>query len=185
MGGCIGLRTLMADHPFKAAAFSAPMWGILIAAWMKPIAVALSTMSRWLHFDHFYAPGTKPRTYVLDTGFIGNTLTSDQEMWNYVRQQAMSQPELTLGGPSLGWLQAALAECHALSLMQSPDLPCLTGLGTAEKIVDTGPIHARMSVWPKGRLTMFAGCEHEILMESPTQRQEFIDAAVALFQRHK
>lgn len=185
MGGCIGLRTLMGDHPFKAAAFSAPMWGILIAAWMRPLAVALSTASRWFHFDHVYAPGTKPRTYVLDTGFLGNTLTTDQDMWNYMRHQAMSQPELTLGGPSLGWLKAALSECHALSLLRSPDLPCVTGLGTGEKIVDTGPIHARMAIWPKGRLNMFAGCEHEILMESPGARRQFTEEAVALFQAQR
>jgi lysophospholipase len=182
MGGCIGLRSLMGDHPFKAAAFSAPMWGILMAAWMRPVAVALSTMSRWFHFRHVFAPGTKARTYVLDAGFLGNTLTTDQEMWNFMRHQAMSQPELTLGGPSLGWLQAALAECHALALMSSPDLPCITGLGTAEKIVDTGPIHARMAVWPKGRLNMFAGCEHEVLMETPGARRQFVEEAVALFQ---
>ena len=42
MGGCIGLRSLMRGLPFKAAAFSAPMWGILMAAWMRPLALALS-----------------------------------------------------------------------------------------------------------------------------------------------
>ena len=42
MGGCIGLRALMRGAPVKAAAFSAPMWGILIAAWMRPMAVALT-----------------------------------------------------------------------------------------------------------------------------------------------
>lgn len=185
MGGCIGLRTLMADHPFKAAAFSAPMWGILIAAWMRPMALALTTAARWFHFDHAYAPGTKPRTYVLDAAFLGNTLTTAQDMWNYMRHQAMSQPELTLGGPSLGWLKAALTECHALTLMPSPDLPCITGLGTAEKIVDTGPIHARMAIWPKGRLTLFSGCEHEVLMETHSVQDQFIDEVVALFQANR
>ena len=39
------------------------MWGILIAAWMRPLAVALSTASRWFSFDSRYAPGTGSKTY--------------------------------------------------------------------------------------------------------------------------
>ena len=181
MGGCIGLRTLMGDHPFHAAAFSAPMWGILIAAWMRPMAVALSTMSRWFHFDDRYAPGTRSRPYVLDAPFQGNSLTTDAEMWDYMRQQVIAQPDLGLGGPSLGWLQAALSECHDLSLMPSPDLPVVTALGTNERIVDVGPVHARMSIWPKGKLTLYPGSEHEVLMERPATRARFVDEACALF----
>lgn len=181
MGGCIGLRCLLGDHPFKAAVFSAPMWGILLAAWMRPLAVALSTASRWLNFDGRYAPGTKARTYVLDQGFALNTLTTDAEMWDYMRGQAMARPELTLGGPSLGWLKAALVECSALALAASPDLPVITALGTAEKIVDTGPVHARMARWPRGRLQLYPGAEHEILMEGAAARERFADEAAALF----
>lgn len=181
MGGCIGLRALMGDHPFAAAAFSAPMWGILIAAWMRPMAQALSTASRWFAFDHRYAPGTKPRTYVLDAPFAGNTLTTDEEMWDYMRRQAQAHPDLTLGGPSLGWLKAALTECAVLMGMPSPDLPCLTALGTAEKIVDVGPIHARMARWPRGRLALHPGAEHEVLMEQPSTRTLFLDQATQLF----
>ena len=35
MGGCIGLRALMRGLPFQAAAFSAPMWGILMADYLR------------------------------------------------------------------------------------------------------------------------------------------------------
>lgn len=181
MGGCIGLRALMQGLPVKAAAFSAPMWGILMAAWMRPFAVALSTASRWFSFDGRYAPGTKPRTYVLDQGFAGNTLTSDPQMWDYMRRQAQAHPELTLGGPSLGWLKAALGECQALAQMPSPDLPVITALGTAEKIVDVGPVHARMAAWPKGKLSLYTGAEHEVMMERPATRSRFFDQAADLF----
>lgn len=186
MGGCIGLRCLMtAGHPFAAAAFSAPMWGILIAAWMRPLAVALTTASRWFSFDDRYAPGTKPRTYVLEQGFSGNTLTTDAEMWDYMRRQAQAHPELTLGGPSLGWLKAALTECHALTLLPSPAVPALTALGTAEKIVDTGPIHARMAAWPTARFNLFAGSEHEVMMERVATRERFFDEACALYDANR
>ncbi len=184
MGGCIGLRTLTRAHPFKAAAFSAPMWGILIAAWMRPVAVALTTASRWFNFYNRLVPGTKDVTYVLESGFAGNSLTTDPEMWEYMRGQAAACPELTLAGPSLGWLQAALAECHALSLLPSPDVAVVTALGLQERIVDTGPIHARMGGWPKGKLSLFPGAEHEVMMEGPATRARFFDEACALFDRH-
>jgi lysophospholipase len=185
MGGCIGLRALMRAAPVKAAAFSAPMWGILIAAWMRPMAVALSTASRWFKFDDRYTPGTGAKTYVVSAGFAGNSLTTDAEMWDYMRQQALAHPELVLGGPSLGWLQAALTECHALSLLPSPDMPCITALGTQERIVDVGPIHARMAIWPRGALELYPGCEHEVIMERAGSRARFFDSAVELFDRHR
>jgi lysophospholipase len=181
MGGCIGLRALLRGLPFQTVAFSAPMWGILISAWARPVASTLSVASRYLSFDHRYAPGTGPKTYVIEAPFAGNTLTTDAEMWDYMRRQALAHPDLSLGGPSLGWLRAALAECHALSLMRSPTLPCLCGLGRQERIVDTRPILRRMQAWPGGRLKLVQGAEHEILMERPTLRDDFLSDAVALF----
>lgn len=185
MGGCIGLRSLTRGLPFKAAAFTAPMWGILIAAWMRPLAVMLSTASRWLNFDGRYAPGTGSKTYVLEAGFVGNTLTTDAEMWDYMRQQALVHPDLALGGPSLGWLKAALTECHALTQQPSPEVPVLVALGTQERIVDVGPIHARMAMWPRGTLEIYQGCEHEILMERAAARDKFFDGAAQLFSKNR
>lgn len=185
MGGCIGLRGLIRRLDVKAAAFSAPMWGILMAAWMRPFAEVLSTTSRWFSFDDRYAPGTGPKTYVLEVPFVGNTLTTDAEMWDYMRAQALAHPELSLGGPSLGWLNAALTECHALSFLPSPDYPVICALGSAEKIVDVGPIHLRMANWSTGTLDLCLGSEHEVIMERPATRARFFDTATALFATHR
>ncbi len=184
MGGCIGLRSLMTGLPFRAAAFSAPMWGILMSDWMRPVATALSTMSRWFAFDNRYAPGTGAATYVTSVPFMGNTLTTDAEMWDYMRQQALAHPELPLGGPSLGWLKAALDECGALAAMASPPYPVVCALGTNERIVDVRPIHKRMERWPGGRLDLYSGAEHEVLMERPATRETFLARAVELFGSH-
>lgn len=185
MGGCIGLRALLRGLPFQAVAFSAPMWGILISAWARPLANTLSVASRYLRFDHLYAPGTGPKTYVTEVPFTGNTLTTDADMWDYMRRQALAHPDLSLGGPSFGWLRAALAECSALALLPSPATPCLCALGLQERIVDTRPIHQRMRAWPKGRLKLVPGAEHEVLMERPALRQDFLAEATALFTAHR
>ncbi|MGV8950620.1 MAG: alpha/beta fold hydrolase [Cypionkella sp.] len=181
MGGCIALRALTQGFAVKAAAFSAPMWGISIAAWMRPAAMALAQASRIFGFAGKYAPGTGPKTYVLSQGFAGNTLTSDPEMWDYMRRQAEAQPDLSLGGPSLGWLNAALSECQALSRLASPNITALAALGTAEKIVDTAPIHLRMARWPKGALQMYPMAEHEVMMEAAATRKDFFDRVAACF----
>jgi lysophospholipase len=184
MGGCIGLRCLVRGAPVQAAAFSAPMLGILMADWMRPAANILSSASRWFGFHHHYAPGTNARTYVVEAPFQGNTLTTDPEMWDYMRRQCLTHPDLALGGPSYGWLKAALDECADLAALPSPAYPMLCALGTNERIVDTRPIHDRMARWPGGQLQMVDGAEHEVLMEKPAIRATFIAQAVALFEAH-
>jgi lysophospholipase len=109
MGGCIALRGLMGAHPFQAAAFTAPMWSILIPAWQRPVAEVLSGLSTWMRFDHLYAPGTGPVIYTTAAPFVGNTLTTDPDMWAYMASHMRSEPGLALGGPTLGWLRMWLA----------------------------------------------------------------------------
>ena len=185
MGGCIALRGLMRKVPVAGAAFTAPMWGISMAPWMRPLAIAVSTTASRFGLAHRYAPGTTARTYVLEAPFAGNVLTTDEGMYAYMRAQVAKYPDLALGGPSMGWLQAALAECHALSLLAPPDIPVLCALGTAEKVVDTAPIHRRMQGWPQGRIDLYPTAEHEIMMETPAMRQRLFDAVADHFNHHR
>lgn len=185
MGGCIGLRSLMRGLPFASAVFSAPMWGISMAAWSRPIAHLLGRLAAPFGQAHRYAPGTGGQTYVLAAPFQGNVLTTDPGMWDYMRRQVTAQPDLALGGPSLGWLGAALRECGALAALPAPSTPAITALGTAEKVVDVAPIHLRMAGWASGRLDIYQGAEHEVPMETPVHRSRFFDAAVAQFAAHR
>ncbi len=181
MGGCIALRTLMGSHPFKAAAFSAPMWGIALSSWMRPVAGVITAVSSLFGLSHLYAPGTGAKTYVIDAQFMGNVLTTDPDMWRYMKAQAEAHPELALGGPSMAWGRAALLETHALAMMTSPALPAYTALGTAEKVVDPMPVHARMAMWSGSKLDLYTGAEHEIMMEGPAARARFFEAVTALY----
>ena len=185
MGGCIGLRALMRGAPVQAAVFSAPMWGISMAAWMRPVAHVVSALARPFGQAHRFAPGTNDQTYIATATFQGNVLTTDPEMWHYMHHQIRTQPELALGGPSLGWLRAALRECGALAALPSPRVPCITALGSAEKVVDAAPIHLRMAAWPGGRLDHYVGAEHEVPMEQTVHRTRFLEEAVRLFDAHR
>jgi lysophospholipase len=184
MGGTIGLRAAMRDLPFASCAFSAPMWGIAMTAILRPLAWALSWISRYLGLGHVYAPGGTRHSYILTEPFETNLLTRDREMHAYMVAQLRAHPELSLGGPSLHWLFEALRECRRLAAMPSPDLPCLTFIGSEEKIVSLSAIEARIQRWPDAQLERVEGARHEFLMETPATRAHVMRLLGTFWQRH-
>ncbi len=184
MGGCIGLRALNRGAQIKAAAFSAPMWGIRVPLLLRPV---IATFARGLANGPFaltYALGTDETTYVYKDAFAVNKLTTDPTMWAFMLEQLAREPALALSGPSLQWLSQALDECASLAALPSPAVPCHTALGTRERIVDATAVRARMANWTGGQLAMMPGAEHEVMMETAATRARFYDAATALFDAH-
>ena len=149
---------------------------------VRPVASVVSALAGPLGLMARYAPSTSAETYLLQAPFAGNVLTTDREMWDYMRRQVAEVPDLALGGPSIGWLKAALRECAALAVMPAPKVPAICALGTVEKVVDVPPVHLRMAGWANGQLDLYPGAEHEIMMEGPAVRQRFFDRAAALFE---
>ena len=181
MGGCIGLRALYDELPVESAAFSAPMWGIRMSPALRPIAWGLSSMSKQLGFSGVFAPGQQAETYVLRATADDNTLTSDATSFDLLQRQLKTHPTLALGGPSLHWLNESLREMRLLSQRPSPNVPCVTFLGSDEAIVDPTRIHDRMGRWPNGELVVLQGGRHEVLMEVPAIRDQVLDGSAALF----
>jgi len=184
MGGCIGLRALHRGLDVKAAAFSAPMWGIAMAPALRPFAWGMSWASQFSKMRYNYAPGTQAETYVNAEPFEDNTLTTDPAMFAFMQRQAGAHPDLMLGGPSLNWLYAALVETRALARTRPPATPVVTFLGTNERIVEPAPIHRYMKQWDNGQMVVIDGAEHEVMMERDAVRTRFYDTADALFQTH-
>ena len=184
MGGAIGLRALMDGLDVNACAFTGPMWGIGLSPMLRPIAVSLGALSRAFGMADRLAPGQSSTTYVVREPFEGNTLTNDPEMFGWMKGQLAAQPELALGGPSLHWLHEALGECRAMATKPSPNVPCLTFLGTQEAIVDRSVIHTRMHKWPNGELMLVPNCQHEVLMENEEIRTMAFDKLDTFFSTH-
>lgn len=182
MGGAIGLRALLRGLPFAAAVFSAPMWGIAMAPWLRPVASVVTALAGPLRFGTLYAPTTSAECYVLDTPFDENVLTGDREMWAYMRGQLEAEPQMTLGGPTITWLGLALRECAELLAAPAPKVPTICALGTLEQIVDVPKVHLRMAAWANGQLDLYPGAQHEIMMEGPSVRSRFFDRAASLFE---
>ncbi|MCT4372487.1 alpha/beta hydrolase [Yangia mangrovi] len=183
MGGAIGLRALTRGLPVASAGFTAPMWGIRMFGPMRPAAWALSWSGARMGMGHVYAPSTGPDSYLSRTPFEGNVLTTDHEGWEYMRRQVTEVPELALGGPSLRWLHEALAECRSLSRLPAPGVPCLTYVGSNERVVDAARIHARMRAWPGGKLEVVQAGEHEVLMEAAATRERIVAQLAAHYRQ--
>jgi lysophospholipase len=185
MGGAIGLRSLLAGMPLRAAAFSAPMWGVQVPIVTRPFAHHIARIMTVIGRGLTYAPTTGAVPYVQRVGFAGNTLTTDRGMWDTMVAHLAAQPMLSLGGPTVTWLEAAFAECRDLARMPSPTIPCYCAVGTGERIVAVQPIKHRMARWPGGTLDIFPGAEHEVMMERPATRKRFFDAVAALFDANR
>jgi lysophospholipase len=184
MGGCIGLRALTRGLQVRAAAFSGPMWGILMTPAQRALAWPLGLAARTLGGDRRFAPTTDATTYVATAPFAGNVLTTDAGMYALMQTQVAAHPELALGGPSLHWLTEALIETRALAALPAPGVPAVTALGTNERVVDAGAVRKRMADWPGGRLDLYTGAEHEVIMERPAHLSRFFSSAIALFDAH-
>lgn len=179
MGGAIGLRALHDGLPVRAAAFSAPMWGIQMTPFMKSIAGIVLGLARPLGLGTTFAPSTGPWEPM---AFDDNPLTTDRDQFDYMSRQVAAHPELALGGPSVLWVKAALGETAALMRRPAPDVPTLTLVGSREGIVEVPAIETRMASWPRGRLVTIEGGLHEVLMEAHERRAAALAAIVDHFR---
>lgn len=182
MGGAIGLRAAMEGLSVQATVFSAPMWGLNLAPHLRPMAWVLGHLMPQIGQGHRLPPGTKIDHHVLTDGFEENLLTRDADQFDKMRRQLVLHPELALGGPSYVWLRESLLETRHLASRPSPNLPCITFLGTNERIVDVRAIEERMFLWNRGDLHIVEGGEHEVLMESDAQTAPLFDMMAELFK---
>ncbi|MFP7672870.1 alpha/beta fold hydrolase [Marivita sp. S0852] len=181
MGGCIGLRALVQGADMTAVVFTGPMWGIMMAPYLRPAAWVLPRVMGLFGQGHRLAPGTARESYLTSAPFKDNLLTTDPGMFAYMRRHVEAEPRFGLGGPSYSWLQSALTECGALANKPAPAIPALCFVGANERIVDTQAIRDRMTRWSGGKLLLVDGAEHEVLMEAANTRRQVTGSAISLF----
>lgn len=197
MGGAIGLRTLLdGRYPFRTVTFSAPMWGIrtgvmpeqtgqYLAMLMAQAATKMGFSDAMLKRSSNRArPGIFVEDMDEETAFRKNPLTTDRAEWQRLYALSASFPELMIGAPTYGWVQAALAECAALAELPSPAMPALISLAMEDQIVSATAITERAAIWPQAELLTIADSRHEVMFEAPAKKQMFLDAALKLWLDH-
>lgn len=182
MGGCIGLRALTNGFPVEKAVFSAPMWGISMPLWVRPLPFFVPQILRLVGQEQRLAPGTLIENYIQATPFEENMLTTDPDTYGYLMRHAEVVPEFALGGPSLDWVGYAAWETRALHRTPRPEMPVLTLLGGDEEIVSVPAIRRMHAVWPSGAMRIIDGGRHELMMEAPAMRRRFLDETLEFFE---
>ena len=176
MGGHITLRYLH-DHPdiIERAVLTAPMVDIGPGPFLHATLSTGISLITWLGGGRSYAPrqkGFDPQ----EIKFAGNLLTSDPGRFHIETGWAASNPELGLGGPTYGWLYAALKSIRILKSRGYPEkisAPVLMVQSGIEHIVCNEAQDKLAARMPRAQVVRIDGARHEILHERDEFRNEF------------
>ena len=108
--------------------------------------------------------------------FDGNILTSDRERFDRNRQIDRAAPELLLGSPTIGWLNAAMRSMRRMSDSDFPGrvrVPALVFGAGRDQIVDTTAVEKFAAALKVGTYVLLPDAQHEILQENNDIRARF------------
>jgi lysophospholipase len=183
MGAAIACRYLQQHaHPFQAAIFGSPMFGLytgIIPSTLASRVVAgygwLRTKLQWT--DQRYFPG---QTNYLAKPFSGNILTHSATRYGWLHQLYQQYPDSQLGGVSWAWLTQAIKVMATIQL-QAPEfqLPVLLLQAADDKVVSNRAQNNWFARLPSAlykQHTVLVGAHHEIWMERDAIRQQAVVA---------
>ena len=185
MGGCVGLRALHRRIDVESTVFLGPMWRIFLNRIMRNVANVVTFSMTGIGLSKRYIIGTNHQNYLHFAKSEKNFLTSNLDTFEHLKSQIAIRPQLSLGGPSYGWLKAALHETAALVSAPPPNHPVLILLGSVERVVDPKAIRIISSQWPNAELKIISNGRHELLMEEENIRGLTIKIIVDFFQNRK
>ncbi len=139
----------------------------------------LSTAAVWAGLGWMFVPGVRKHP-LREEDFPGNPLTSD---WQRFRREALlleRHPQLALGGPTLGWLRAALASSRRLwKHAQEHDVPLWPLMAVAagdDRLVDTEATRIFAHDVAGMACIVLQGARHDILLEADRYREALLAA---------
>jgi lysophospholipase len=175
MGGAILLRACHDGRRwFDRIVLSAPMIDLPKKSQSMFARPALKLM-KLLGRRSAYIPGADDQP-IARQKFLGNVLTSDPV--RFARNVAIleAEPALGLGGPTVGWADAAL---RAMKKFASPSYPAalrqpiLIVAAGHDQVVSTSAIENFAGNLLAGAHLILAGAKHEILQEQDQYRGQF------------
>lgn len=175
MGGPVLIRAAaQGKRWFNRTVLSAPMLGLAGRAGSRP-ARATARLMRALGMGRLYVPGGGATPIFLQP-FEGNPLTSDPARYRRTAQIIESAPDLGIGSPTVGWLDAAfrvMAQCAEPGFARALRHPMLiVGAGADRVVSNAATEHFAMRLRTGARVQV-SGARHEILMEQDHFRGQF------------
>lgn len=182
MGGNIGLRyTLKYSDVFKAAAFSAPMFGIKALKFFPwPVRTFLATSLPFIGSN--YIPGGKD-WHEREMSANGDNVFSRDLKRNDVHDAwCKANPKLQIGSPTFKWLYESLLSIdHLNRTSDQSETPILLAIADEDDLVDNEAIHLLGKKIKNSRVIEFKNAKHEILMETDDIRNRFLAETLKTF----
>ncbi|MDE2385156.1 MAG: alpha/beta hydrolase [Alphaproteobacteria bacterium] len=177
-GGHLMLRTLRGKKWLERAVLTAPLLGFHFGAWPRPLARGLSFGATRLGLGSAYLPGLSHLPQRRED-FDSNALTSDRRRWDRDMSTLEQFPQLAVGGPTFGWLRAALDSIDELMewpANRGPSCPTLMALAGMDRVVNNAGTKAFLGRAPGFSSLTIADSRHEILNEKTEIRERFLAA---------
>lgn len=139
----------------------------------ETIGFPLARFCTYVSLGQRFVPGGDG---TLTSPFEGNRLTSDKTRYERANRIVEEHPEIGVGSPTIGWLNAAGRTMMALRCREAgPNvkLPCLI-LGAGEdRIVSTPTTEDFVSRTKAAAFIEIPGAAHELMMEADAYREQF------------
>lgn len=183
-GGTIALMALVRpDSPFRRAVLTSPLTGIAGAAGKLPARLLARLLSS-IGLSGAYVPAGGPKSG-FEKPFEGNPFTGDPARYARVAQWLAAEPQLGVGDPTIGWVDAAfeaMGNFAERDFGQTNRTPVLMTLAGDDTIVDSRASAALAHRMRGASAITLRGARHEILMERDAIQAEFWAAFDAFMQ---
>ncbi|MGH6838157.1 MAG: alpha/beta fold hydrolase [Methylocella sp.] len=174
MGGAIALAKARGRSPFARMVLTAPMidiHGLRFRRGTRIFAKALVLLGQ----GRRYVPGGGPKPYMSAT-FEGNVLTSDSRRHARAAAIIEAAPELAIGDPTIGWINAAfrlIRRFEDAAYLRRILTPVLIIAAGADRVIDTTATENFAIHLKAAKCLTLANTRHEILMERDSLRELF------------
>jgi len=181
-GANVLLRALQKSTWFEASVLLAPMLGF------RTSHIPLTLMA--IIINSLTALGLGSLSYPGDfkeRRFSSNVLTHDERRFERQLDLLKENPDLDLGGPTIGWLSAALAANKYLMSLKGSDVlrsPVLIVASGDERVVSQENIHQFSNRLHHLPMVVVENAFHEVLLERDSMREQFWAAFDSFMDQH-
>ena len=176
MGGCLTLLALSeGETRLAGAVLSAPMLGLRLGARPKPLVAMVTALMTLFGRASDATPPASAQPHRADYRDEG-VFTHDTVRWARYLALLDRAPDLTLGEPTWGWLQFALAATDRLAMLRTLEkvqAPVTIVAAGRDRIVAVEPQRAAAARLTRGRYVEVADAFHELLIETDDRRAQF------------
>ncbi len=174
-GGQILLRSLHKHTWFDKVVISSPFVGLAKRLLPAPMIRTAAVLATLCGLGWIFVPGQSRRPLRV-ADFPGNPLTSDISRFSRDARTLETAPQLGVGGPTMGWLNAAINSIDSLSRLSKAEklrTPVLFVTAGADTVVSTSAAFTLAECVPGIAVVKIENARHELLNERDQFREQF------------